>query len=243
MIKHIIQSFIPSPILYYYKRNQYVKILKNHTIEEEPDIKIARLLVNKNSTVLDIGSNFGLYAKYLSPCSKNVMYRTYSFTFEMLQHTLKVFQLNNVTAFQIAISDKNGSSEMEIPILFGSYNYYRASIIDNGKLNSGPTFQITTSTLDNFLLNISTPISLIKCDVEGHELSVIHGAMKQLEKGTAAWLIEVSENPDEHTSKAYQLFSIMTQLKYKAFIFDGTLLRERKKGDSSINYFFLKLVI
>ncbi len=160
-----------------------------------------------------------------------------------MQHNLKVFQLNNVTAFQIAISDTNGSSKMEIPILSGSYNYYRASIIDNGKLNSGPTFQITTSTLDNFLLNISTPISLIKCDVEGHELSVIHGAMKQLEKGTAAWLIEVSENPDKHTSKAYQLFSIMTQLKYKAFIFDGTLLKERKKGYSSINYFFLNLVI
>ena len=162
MIKHIIQSFIPSPILYYYKRNQYVKILKNHTIKEEPDLKIARLLVNKNSTVVDIGSNIGLYAKYLSPCSKQVIcIEPVPFTFEMLQHNLKVFQLNNVTAFQIAISDKNGSSEMEIPILSGSHNYYRASIIDNGKLNSGPTFQITSSTLDNFLLNISTPISLI----------------------------------------------------------------------------------
>jgi len=241
MIKRIIQNLVPRTILTIHKKNTYVKILKNHSIEDEPDIKIAKLLTNKKSSMVDIGLNIGLNAKYLSPCSKKVIcIEPVPFTFEMLQHNLKVFQLNNVTAFQIAISDKNGSSEMEIPILSGSHNYYRASIIDNGKLNSGPTFQITSSTLDNFLLNISTPISLIKCDVEGHELSVIHGAIKELEKGTAAWLIEVSDNPDEYTSKAFQLFFMMEKLKYKAFIFDGTHLKKRKKGDSSINYFFLK---
>ena len=83
-------------------------------------------------------------------------------------------------------------------------------------------------------------ISFIKCDVEGHELSVIEGANSFLFKSYAAWLIEISSNPDENNSPASKLISIMNQHGYMIYFYNGKALQKYRKGDKNVNYFFLK---
>jgi FkbM family methyltransferase len=237
----MIQNLVPEAILTVYKKNKYVKILKNHSVENEPDLKIARLLVNKNSTVVDIGSNIGLYAKYLSPLSKEVIcIEPIPFTFEMLNHTVQKFDLANVETHKLAISETSGSAEILIPIQAGVQNYYRASVEPEESHQIGLTINVITKTLDDFLERVSVPISLIKCDVEGHELSVLEGAEKVLKAGLAAWLIEVSGNPDDTKSRASEVLNLMQSYGFQVFWFDGNSLNERKTNDKSVNYFFLK---
>ena len=177
MSKRIIQDLIPAPLLKRYKKKQYVNILKSHNIDDEPDIKIAQRLVKPEGTVLDIGANIGLNAKYLSPLARKVIcFEPVPFTFEMLENNLRLLKLQNVEVYQKAISNKNGIAKIEIPIHAGVYNYYRASLESQNKKSGATSVSIKTLTLDSFLDGYSAPVSFVKCDVEGHELAVLEGA-------------------------------------------------------------------
>jgi hypothetical protein len=81
----------------------------------------------------------------------------------------------------------------------------------------------------------------IKCDVEGHELACVKGAIRVIRRSRPAWLIEVSGNPDEWTSTAYQVFKLLGEAGYEAYWFDGKRVAKRYAGDQSINYFFLRV--
>jgi FkbM family methyltransferase len=241
MLKQIIQRFIPRFLLKRYKKRQYQSILLNHDIETQPDLKVAQLLVDQESIFIDIGANIGLYTKYLAPLSgKTISFEPVPFTFEMLENTIRSFGLENVEAHQIAISDMMVSTEIEIPVQAGVQNYYRASLSGDTQSSTTIRFPVQTKTLDSFFEPPSNPISLVKCDVEGHELSVIKGAAGFLKHYDAPWLIEISDDPDEKESSACQLFSIMQDYDFSPFRFDGITLKKRHPGDKSVNYFFLK---
>jgi len=98
--------------------------------------------------------------------------------------------------------------------------------------------EVEVKTIDNLFSGIS-PISFIKCDVEGAELKVILGAIQLNTINHPAWLIEICENPDDSSSSAYTLFSRMNDFGYEAYWFENNSLKKRKIGDKSTNYFFL----
>ena len=99
--------------------------------------------------------------------------------------------------------------------------------------------QIRLRSLDEILVGSKSPIKFIKCDVEGHELSVVKGARTVIEKFRPAWLIEVSHDPDKLRSPSNELFSLLRSYGYKVFWLNGDKLIERTAGDRSVNYFFL----
>ncbi|MEX0610110.1 MAG: FkbM family methyltransferase [Balneolaceae bacterium] len=240
MIKRIIQQLTPGFLFDLYKKKKYRKILESHEIKSQTDLIIAKKLVNQESSFIDIGANIGLYTKYLAPFSKETLsFEPVPFTYSVLKENIKYFNLRNVKAYCIAISDQVGETQIEIPIQSGVYNYYRASL--EATENPGyKTHRVATETIDSLFGESVRKISLVKCDVEGHELSVIKGADKFLKTKDAPWLIEISENPDTEGSTANILFGIMSEHKFKPYYFDGEKLYQRKFGDESINYFFLK---
>ena len=75
---------------------------------------------------------------------------------------------------------------------------------------------------------------------EGHEPACIKGAARFLARSQAAWLIEVSGEPDDTDSAAHHVFHILHDHGYSAWWYDGSKLRKRRPGDKSTNYFFLK---
>ena len=82
-------------------------------------------------------------------------------------------------------------------------------------------------------------ITFIKCDVEGHELSVIKGASQLLAKCRPAWLIEISGHLYDGGSPAGELFRYLRRHDYAPYWFNGQKLIKATPGDKSINYFFL----
>ncbi|MCK5472518.1 MAG: FkbM family methyltransferase, partial [Planctomycetes bacterium] len=113
-------------------------------------------------------------------------------------------------------------------------------IVKDDATKKHESVKIPTITIDSKFCGVSQAISLIKCDVEGHELACIKGAQELLARYQPIWLIEVSDDPDNSESSAHILFQQLAKNGYSAWWFDGTTLRKRGVGDKSINYFFLK---
>lgn len=245
---------MPSFALNWYKEKQYYKIIRDFDIKTEPDLLVARELADKESISVDIGANIGLYTTYLSPVSSKVIsIEPVPFTFFMLTKIIVHFSLPNVKTYQIAISESIGEAHIEIPNQAGTRNYYRAFLrgVPKNRIN-GKTKQqgkedaaefhhkVKTKTIDSLLLTEAPKISLIKCDVEGHELQCVIGAGEFLKRSKPAWMIEVSEDFDDADSSAFHLKTIMESYNYETYLYENGVLRARKVGDRSINYFFLQ---
>jgi hypothetical protein len=69
----------------------------------------------------------------------------------------------------------------------------------------------------------------------------MRGASRLLERGTAAYLIEVSGDPDEEGTKARLLFDLMSSFGFTPYIVSSGRLRRREPHDRSIDYFFLQI--
>jgi FkbM family methyltransferase len=239
-IKQLLQKLIPSFLINKYKKWRCYKIIENFDIQQESDLYIAESLVSPQSQFIDIGANIGVYTKYLSKfVGKVISIEPVPHTYSILEHVIARFNLTNVEPKQIAISNKVGETVITVPSVEGTINYYRASI--NNSVNQfDMKFEVQTETIDSLFLKTGDDISLIKCDVEGHELACIQGSIKFLENYKPAWLIEISGNPDEPKSSANQLFKIMESFGYLVWLFEKGKLRKREIGDESINYFFLQ---
>lgn len=132
---------------------------------------------------------------------------------------------------------------MEVPPYeSGGDNYYMAHIIDRAQTPSTmPQREVRLRSLDSLLGEKAQKVAFIKCDVEGHELSLVKGAQKLVEMAKAAWLIEVSRtsNPDLEGSNSWDIFSRFSAHGHSPWWLDGNVFRRRKHGDQTLNYFFL----
>lgn len=244
LCKRAAQNILPYSLLQLVKKVYYYRLLNSFTLEEEPDLKIVQHLLTPGDYVVDIGANIGIYSKFLSEL---VGYdgHVYSIepipeTFEILCSNLHKLHIENVEPMNCAVSDSETIVTMEIPHKpIGGINYYQASIVKDGATKSKKLVKVPAITIDSKFCGVSQAISLIKCDVEGHELACIKGAQEFLARSQPIWLIEVSGDPDDTESSAHVVFQQLAKNGYSAWWFDGTTLRKRGVGDRSINYFFL----
>jgi len=140
-----------------------------------------------------------------------------------------------------AISDQEGVVRMELPDFdTGGENFYQARVVspDPAQERSGG-YEVESRSLDGLFSGASPTISFIKCDVEGHEISVIEGGERMIDRDHPAWLLEISGDPDFPGSRAQCVLRRLTDLGYSTYWFDGIALRERTPGDASVNYFFI----
>jgi len=219
--------------VHFIRKRHYLRLLCSSLIEKDPELRVVRYLLKSGDTVIDIGANIGVYSKILSELVGPDGHVCYN---------LRKLHLDNVEPTNVAISDSQGIVTMALPYdSSGAETHYRASIVtDYEEEDKSETANVQATTIDYRFLSTSETISFIKCDVEGHELACIKGASKFLARSQAAWLIEVSGEPDDTDSAAYSVFKILQDQDYFAWWYDGSKLRKRKPGDKSTNYFFLK---
>jgi hypothetical protein len=130
---------------------------------------------------------------------------------------------------------------MEVPTYpTGGENLYQARVVEDCVKNSSRRhFRVLLRTLDSLLNEPLKRIDFIKIDVEGHELQVISGGKKLIQRWKPSLLIEISGDPDDSNSSAYKIFSELQMEGYKAYWYDGIRLKPWQLGDKSVNYFFL----
>ena len=244
-INHLILDRLPEAFIIEIKKIHYLRSLKKFSERNEKDLAILKHIVKPGDRVIDIGANVGWYTKALSNLvgEKGCVYSIEPVpqTFELLSFCIKKLRLTNVLLFNNAISEKDGSLIMEVPKYEGSgYNFYRSRIVNPVRLNQSlKHYEVDSKSLDSLFSECSNRMSFIKCDVEGHELQVIKGAKKIISKFRPAWLMEISGNPEDPGSEAFELFKVFSGQGYRVFWFDGMQLREYFPRDRSVNYFFL----
>jgi FkbM family methyltransferase len=246
LLKRTAWKILPHSTVQFIKKHHYLRLLSSSSLEKEPELRVVKHLVKPGDTVIDIGANVGVYSKILSelvgPNGRVYSIEPFPSTFEVLCYNIKKLHLDNVEPINVAVSDSEAVVTMVLPHdSSGAETHYRASIVtDHGDEGKSETANVKATTIDANFLSVSGTISFIKCDVEGHELACIKGAAKFLARSKAAWLIEVSGEPDDMDSAAYSVFKLLQNQDYFAWWYDGDKLRKYCPGDKSTNYFFLK---
>jgi FkbM family methyltransferase len=244
-IKGLVLGHTPPSLLTWCKKRHYLKQLERFGADQEPDLRLVRRLVRTGDTAIDIGAHVGWYtvvlSQLVSDSGRVVSIEPIPETFEILRWCVGHLQLRNVTLFNRAISNIAGVVTMHVPRYeTGGANFYQARIRSSEDPGKGLLFQVPVIGLDDLLNRVPFgPIRFVKCDVEGNELAVVEGAQTIICRHRPAWLIEVSSDPDDAASSAGQLFALLGERGYTAYLLEGNRLKKRSTGDMSVNYFFL----
>lgn len=248
LLKKAILKCMPRKLLIYLKASHYVRHVRRFSEADEPELKVVKYLVNLGDTVIDVGANVRWYTHYLSRLVSDkgrvISLEPMPETFWLLSMCVKWHRLSNVTLVNAGASEEDKVGVMEVPFYdFGGENFYMAHVVDE---NIGDVaklrWAVRLTTLDSVLEEVIDDVTFVKCDVEGHELAVVKGAMRLIGQEKAAWLVEVSRasDPDIEGTNSWQIFQLFKTHRYTPWWFDGQQLRRRKVGDKTLNYFFLR---
>jgi FkbM family methyltransferase len=204
----------------------------------------------KGKTVIDIGANKGIYTYWMSKKAgekgKVISFEPQPELEAFLNDVKESFNLTNVSVVNKGLSDTAGKFKM-----------YRknvgaggAKFAQQGEVISESEglreVEVSVTTLDNYLKdkNINN-ISFIKCDVEGHELSVFKGGEKTLRASMPTLLFECLHKE----AVKGELFSFLNDLGYKGFFIQNNKKIDyrdfkdypyRKPTTEHRNYVFMK---
>jgi FkbM family methyltransferase len=129
----------------------------------------------------------------------------------------------NVDVHGVAVSDHNGVTSLHVPVYRGKRLDALATLETVSSVSS-VSIEVPVTTLDDILSCARDRVSLVKCDVEGHEQQVLDGAAELLRLGTAAFLVEIEHrHRDQPVTTTFDFF---TDLGYEAFYLGGEGLVE-----------------
>ncbi len=155
----------------------------------EPEIaKVFSSLVDRDSTVVDVGANVGIHSlslAHLAPAGEVLAFEPHPVTVERLRANLSLNQADNVRVFQMALLDE----QREV------------SLYDSEGVNRGMAtlhsyegwseMAVPGTTLDEVVRKEGIPaVDLIKIDVEGFESQVIAGASALLARDRPSLIFE-----------------------------------------------------
>jgi FkbM family methyltransferase len=157
---------------------------------DEPEFQRLPEWVRPGDWVLDIGANVGQYTLRLSELAgeqgRVIAFEPIMESAEILAAMARRARYRNITLFNIAVSDRDGVLRFGVPSgPAGLPNYYQARASSEGD-RIVPCF-----ALDE--LPFPHRIALVKIDVEQHEVPVIRGMQRLIERDRPILIVEGHE--------------------------------------------------
>ncbi len=230
--------------------------LRWHFIHRPKSAEIELSFLNKvipsDAITVDVGANCGLYTRELARLSRRV--HAFEPSHKMAD-VLRQTSAPNVMVHEIALSDHEGKADLLTPQGEQGAVHGLASIEPQLVLSakSCAIQSVPTARLDEV---IREEVAFVKIDVEGHELSVLHGAVGLLERSQPVFLVEAE---DRHRASATEsVFEFFLEREYSGFFvedgdivpveqFDAGIFQDessllpdggRKRGRAYVNNFF-----
>jgi FkbM family methyltransferase len=166
--------------------------VKGHYIKKglrwEPHIEaVFKQYVNPGDTVIDIGGHIGTHSINLSRLVGATgtvhVFEPQSKLYTELSVNTAINSCNNVKAYRFALGQEEKTVEIVHPC---STNEGMACIGQGGE-------KVTMKRLDDFGIN---NVSLIKIDIEGHEIEAIKGGLETIKKSKPVIIVEVFRGPE-----------------------------------------------
>jgi FkbM family methyltransferase len=140
---------------------------------------------DRREDVIDVGTNIGVVAasvaRHLAGASLVHAFEPSPETHKIAAATLALNNLNNFTLTQSAISNQDGSISFQATpgnSAIASKRRHKFSLLNEWQEITVPCHRIDSLTDDRNL----TGVSVIKIDVEGHELDVIRGSISTIKR-------------------------------------------------------------
>jgi len=160
----------------------------SHLIHEKATTNLFKRVVKKDDTIVDLGANIGYFtllaAKLVGPGGKVYAFEPEPKNYSYLKKNIELNNYNHVSAFQKAVSDKNGKTKLYICDYDTGHHtinkYDGVEAYSRGRKTGEHFIEIEMITLDEFFKNKEESIDVIKMDVEGAEALVLTGMDKLL---------------------------------------------------------------
>lgn len=169
----------------------------------EAELACLGQLIHAGDVVLDIGANIGthtvFFAKAVTPGGIVIAFEPQRITYEFLCANLALNGLLNVLPKQTAVGDRVG--EILIPVLDPNIEQNFAQLNIEGHAKGDPVPLVPIDSLELKRCN------LIKIDVEGMELPVLHGAQKTIRQCRPFMFVE-NNTPEGAPETVQTLFDL-----------------------------------
>ncbi|GAC1441340.1 MAG: hypothetical protein NVSMB55_08890 [Mycobacteriales bacterium] len=174
---------------------------------------------------LDIGCHLGIYAysflRLSGPTGKVVGFEPQPVLADYVERSFrKDIATGRFSLVRSALGREPGVARLSLPVEHGKVNRGRASL--NDVAGSVESIDVPVVTLDSQVL--PEPVSFVKCDVEGFELSVLRGAQDLLARDEPTLLIEIEAQHAKDNVQA--TFDHLHGLGYQTVVYrqgDGDL--------------------
>ncbi len=175
-------------------------------------------LIAPGSRVIDVGANIGVYALPWAAANPDVAVHCFEPNPAVRERLGRNVALNRLSArirlHPEALSDHAGRAE-----LYGTDDM--SSLSKTVQLGSGQDIatQVPLARLDDLFEGQEPPISLVKIDVQGHELEVLRGARQLLSQYRPALILEHEDDlfrsAAEASERKTELSRFLSSLGYE----------------------------
>jgi FkbM family methyltransferase len=220
MKSFVSETLLSHPKLWFLAKDALRSMRGNRDMEEA----LLPFFVRTNGIALDVGANRGIYTRIMLARNRHVV------SIEPnpdCVHVLERLFKNNVRVIAGAASNTNGDATLRVPV--GGEGL---GTIDSQNLFQGSfkTVNVKTFKIDDLGL---TDVTFMKVDVEGHEISVLEGAMELLKRDRPTILLEAEER--HHAGAVRAVRALLEPLKYEGFMLERGTLGSIRRFDPAIH--------
>jgi FkbM family methyltransferase len=191
--------------------------LRKELGQGEAEIALLSVLADRQGTFVDAGANKGVYSYgALKHFAAVVAIEPHPHLSRRLKRLLK----GKGKVLPVALSDSVGLARLHIPVEAGGDVHSRSSLeVDANAGLEQREIEVERTTLDELGLRM---VSLIKIDVEGHELAVLKGATNLLRSQAPVCIVECEER--HRPGAVAELFAFFAGIGFDGwFIHQGRL--------------------
>ena len=193
----------------------------------EPELGLLRYLASPGATVVDVGANTGAYVEALVRLGCHVV------AFEpnpTHADELDWMYGSEIRLIRAAASDHAGTATLRVPkdaSLGGLGTIEAANVLS---VDDAVTVDVPMITIDSLGL---TNVGFIKMDVEGHELTALHGAEGLIRSQSPRILVEAEERHRDNAVGSIRAF--LEPLGYEGFMLCDGLMTSVRAFDPKVH--------